>query len=294
MPKEIAVPDAAPSESNALMAVITRAASDPTFDAAKLDHLLAVKERWDKEEARKAFVADLAKFHEEPPVVVKDKLVSYKTNTGTTEYKHATLGNACKIIGSHLAKFGFSHRWVPQQKDGKISVTCILTHALGHSESVTLEGPYDPSGGKNAIQAIMSAKTYLERHTLMAATGLASMDEDDDGVTAEPRPVSAPIADPKEAPQDGWVVPTEPAAKSGTDTFTVGKTFLYKVKGGIEFRGQNPSQAYLIHEDVARLAKQNFKEGDTATVGWALKDGKKVVTELDRVAPKAKEEQGTF
>ena len=294
MPKEIAVPDAAPSESNALMAVITRAASDPTFDAAKLDHLLAVKERWDKEEARKAFVADLAKFHEEPPVVVKDKLVSYKTNTGTTEYKHATLGNACKIIGSHLAKFGFSHRWVPQQKDGKISVTCILTHALGHSESVTLEGPYDQSGGKNAIQAIMSAKTYLERHTLMAATGLASMDEDDDGRTAAAPP--APIPGPTEAP-DNWKPAVAEGAKLGTrgeDTFQVGKTFLFKTKQGIEFRGQNPSQAYLIHEDVANLAKKNFKEGDTATVGWAMKDGKKLVTELDRVAPKAKEEQGTF
>jgi hypothetical protein len=275
------------------MAVITRAASDPTFDAAKLDHLLAVKERWDKEEARKAFVADMAKFHEDPPVVMKDKLVSYKTNTGTTSYKHATLGNTSRIVGAHLAKFGFSHRWVPQQKDGKIAVTCILTHALGHSESVTLEAPYDQSGGKNAVQAIVSAKTYLERQTLMGVTGLASMDEDDDGVTAEPRPVSAPIKGPEEAPA-GWVVPTEPAAKSGTDTFTVGNPFLYKVKGGIEFRGQNPSQAYLIHEDVARLAKKNFKEGDTATVGWALKDGKKVVKDLDRVAPKAKEEQGTF
>lgn len=293
MGKEIAV--AEPSQSNALMAVITRAASDPTFDAAKLDHLLAVKERWDKEEARKAFVADLAKFHEEPPIVTKDKLVSYKTNSGTTEYKHATLGNACKIIGSHLAKFGFSHRWVPQQKDGKISVTCILTHALGHSESVTLEGPYDQSGGKNAIQAIMSAKTYLERHTLMAATGLASMDEDDDGRTAAAPP--APIPGPTEAPPDNWKPATDPGAKMGTrgeDTFQVGKTFLFKTKKGIEFRGPDKGQAYRIHEDVANLAKQNFKEGDTAKVGWVIKDDVKFLTELDRVAPTAAAVQEEF
>ena len=101
---------------------------------------------------------------------------------------------------------------------------------------------------------------------------------------------------PEEAPA-GWVAPVQPGAKLGTtgsDTFKVGKTFLYKVKGGIEFRGQNPSQAYLIHEDVARLAKQNFKEGDTAKVGWVIKDDVKFLTELDREAPKVAETQGEF
>jgi len=40
----------------------------------------------------------------------------------------------------------------------------------------------DMSGGKNAIQAVISAKSYLERHTLLAATGLTTKDiEDDDG-----------------------------------------------------------------------------------------------------------------
>ena len=62
-----------------------------------------------------------------------------------------------------------------------MSVTCTLTHEQGHSESVTLSAPFDTSGSKNAIQAIGSTITYLERYTLLAITGLSASDMEDDG-----------------------------------------------------------------------------------------------------------------
>jgi hypothetical protein len=63
-----------------------------------------------------------------------------------------------------------------------ISVTCILT-GHGHEEENTLSGPADASGSKNAIQAIGSTLTYLQRYTLVQALGLAAS-SDDDGVAA--------------------------------------------------------------------------------------------------------------
>src|SRR5690606_35194749 len=66
------------------------------------------------------------------------------------------------------------------------SVTCVITHELGHSERTTLSAAPDESGGKNSIQAVGSTVTYLQRYTLMAATGLAAKDMDDDGRKAEP------------------------------------------------------------------------------------------------------------
>ena len=45
-----------------MMSLIQRAATDEAFSVEKLEHLLAVKERWEKEEARKAYVAALADF----------------------------------------------------------------------------------------------------------------------------------------------------------------------------------------------------------------------------------------
>mgnify|MGYP000541184124 FL=1 len=58
-------------------------------------------------------------------------------------------------------------------------VTCILSHRDGHSEESSLSGPADASGSKNAIQAIGSTLTYLQRYTLVQALGLAAGDDDD-------------------------------------------------------------------------------------------------------------------
>ena len=49
-----------------MMSLIQRAATDQSFSVEKLEHLLSVKERWDAEEARKAFVAALADFKAQP------------------------------------------------------------------------------------------------------------------------------------------------------------------------------------------------------------------------------------
>ena len=64
-------------------------------------------------------------------------------------------------------------------------VTCKITHVKGHSEETTLSAPSDTSGSKNAIQAIGSTITYLERYTLLALTGLATSEMDDDGKSVE-------------------------------------------------------------------------------------------------------------
>jgi hypothetical protein len=154
-----------------------------------LRDLMTLKKEWEADEARKAFVAAMATFKADPPEILKDKRVSYENKTGKlTQYDHATLGNICAAVIQGLAKVAISHRWEVAQNENRIKVTCILTHAQGHSESVSMHSAADDSGGKNSIQAIASAVTYLQRYTLMSATGLAAMDKeaDDDGAGAEP------------------------------------------------------------------------------------------------------------
>lgn len=165
---------------NALMQIINRAATDPAFDVAKLDQLLAVKERWDAAEARKAFVVALNAFKADPPEILKSRQVDFTSQKGRTHYKHAGLDNASELIGASLAEHGISHRWNVEQTGPKIKVTCILTHALGHSESVTMEASPDESGNKNSIQAVGSTVSYLQRYTLFAASGIAPKNVDDD------------------------------------------------------------------------------------------------------------------
>lgn len=175
-----------PDPTSSLMRIIDRAANDPAFDVAKLEQLLAVQERWEANEARKAYVVAMARFKANPPVILKNKQVGFSTSKGLTEYKHATLDHVCDVVIASLSECGFSHRWENEQANGTIRVTCVLTHILGHSERTSLEASPDDSGGKNKIQAIGSAITYLERYTLLGATGLAAKGTDDDGRTADP------------------------------------------------------------------------------------------------------------
>jgi len=165
-------------DSNSLMRIIDRAASDPAFDVAKLAQLLEVKERWEATEARKAFVTALTAFKASPPTLTKNKHVKF----GTTEYDHATLDQVTAVVGKALSAHGLSHRWEVEQKDATIAVACVLTHEKGHAERVQMSATADTSGSKNSIQAIGSTVTYLQRYTLLAATGLAAKGQDDDGL----------------------------------------------------------------------------------------------------------------
>jgi hypothetical protein len=178
------------------MRIIERATEMQEFDLERIDRLLSLKERYDALEAKKLFARAKVEFKKNPPTITKNKHVGY----GTTSYDHATLDEVSSKIGNALALYGFTHEWKIAQSEARITVTCILTHVGGHSESVELSSLNDGSGGKNSIQAIASANTYLQRYTLLAVTGLSTSEiVDDDGRGTEPEP---------EAPQlhaDVWV-----------------------------------------------------------------------------------------
>ena len=150
-------------------------------DIDKLEKLMELERRWKADQAREAYVVAMNAFRAESLEVVKNKHVSYTTSKGTTEYRHATLAEAVGVASPALSKHGLSHRWETAQANGSITVTCFITHQLGHSESTSLTASADDSGGKNSIQAIGSTVAYLERYTFMAITGLAARDMDNDG-----------------------------------------------------------------------------------------------------------------
>jgi hypothetical protein len=154
-------------------------------DLDKMKQLMDLQERWEANEARKAFVAALTAFKANPPALSKNKHVSFKTDRGVTEYDHATLDQVSDVIGKGLSQHGLSHRWDVKQEGGRIIVVCILTHVLGHSERVQMESAADTSGGKNSIQAIGSSVAYLQRYTLLAAAGMAAKGQDVDGRAVE-------------------------------------------------------------------------------------------------------------
>ena len=162
---------------DSMLAIINRAVMSPDFDINKLQQLLELRDRWEKNEARKAFVTAMNAFKAHPPEITKNKQVAF----GQTKYNHATLDHVCDAVTKGLSEHGISHRWKVEQDKEWITVTCILTHELGHFEETKLQGAADNSGSKNPIQAVGSTVTYLQRYTLLAATGLAAANTDNDG-----------------------------------------------------------------------------------------------------------------
>jgi hypothetical protein len=173
------------AEADPFLSIIERAIMTPNFDVSKLQQLLDVRERWEKNEAAKAYTVAINKFKQDPPTIIKNRAVGYESKkTGdTVGYSHATLDQVCDAVIKGLSDVGISHKWRTEQPDGKVRVTCVLRHEMGGTDEATLEGPPDTSGTKNMIQAIGSTVTYLERYTLLAVTGLAVAGTDTDGTS---------------------------------------------------------------------------------------------------------------
>lgn len=142
-----------------------------------LEKLMALQERWQANEARKSFFDALSKFQQKCPVMIKDKKV---VHNGSLRYKYVTLSSIAESIKGLLAECGLTYRWEIKDDQGKLQVTCIVTHREGHSENTTMSADADDSGGKNKIQSRGSAISYLERYTLVGALGISSADEDTD------------------------------------------------------------------------------------------------------------------
>lgn len=152
-----------------------------------LEKLMSLQERWEANQGRKAFDAAMSEAKAEIGPIIKNREVDFTSNRGRTNYRFEDLAQIANQINPILAKHGLSYRYNTEQRDGNISVTCIVSHRDGYSERNTLTAPADNSGNKNGIQAIGSTTTFLQRYTLKAALGL-SVAHDDDGNQARPEP----------------------------------------------------------------------------------------------------------
>jgi hypothetical protein len=164
-----------------------------------VDRMMGLQERWEKNEGVKAFNNALAAAKADIKPIIKNRTVGFESKNGgkSTSYNHEDIAGIADSIDEILGANGLFYRWRPTNnpETGLVSVACIVSHHLGHSEETVLSGKIDVSGNKNHLQAVGSAVTYLERYTLKAALGLASKHDDDGRASGAPlneRPAMAP------------------------------------------------------------------------------------------------------
>lgn len=144
---------------------------------------------WEKleRESKVAFAEAFEAFKRNAPKILKTKNVSFGEGPKATNYTHVELDKACELLIPAMLKEGLTHRWKPSDlPNGWTRMTCYLRHRLGYEEEgATLAGPADQSGGKNPIQGVGSATSYLERYTLLATLGIVASNTDNDGNAEE-------------------------------------------------------------------------------------------------------------
>lgn len=175
----------AQTEGAAILSVIERMATNPDIDPDRIERFIALKERMDKEAARKSFAAALAECQAEIPAIEERGQIKYgKKNaegedTGPT---YALWEDINETIRPILKRHGFALSFrTGQTPEGRIVVTGVLSHRDGHFEETSMSLMHDSSGGKNAVQAIGSSISYGKRYTAGALLNFTSRGEDDDG-----------------------------------------------------------------------------------------------------------------
>ncbi|KFE50106.1 ERF family protein [Pseudomonas syringae] len=171
------------SSDSSIMAVISRAAADPTCDIDKLERLMAMHERMQARDAESEFNAAMAAMQSDIPSIAERGAIVVN---GQKRSDYATFEDINDVIKPIMQQHGFAITFKVENVAAGLNVTGILMHRAGHRESTSMLLPLDTSGSKNAVQAVGSSTSYGKRYVMSALLNLTTRGEDDDGHAAVP------------------------------------------------------------------------------------------------------------
>ena len=150
-----------------------------------LQQFMDLQERYEANEARKAYAADMVKCQKQMPTVMA-QVEGEKTGS-----VYAKMGQINQLITPIYTKAGFSISFGEGVAaiEGEIRTTCRVLHKLGHFEDFFKDLPPDLAGAqgtvnKTAIHARASSNTYGQRYIIKGIFNLSILSEDDDGALA--------------------------------------------------------------------------------------------------------------
>lgn len=167
------------AEARSIIQVIERAAMNPAVDIDKMERLLAMQERIHERQAKAAYSAALAEMQPQLPII--GERGGIKDRAGNIQSRYALWEDIVGIVTPILSRHGFALSFRTGNDANGVTVTGVLSHREGHSESTSLTLPIDTSGSKNAVQSVGSSTSYGKRYTAAALLNLRTGEPDDDG-----------------------------------------------------------------------------------------------------------------
>ena len=177
-------------ETDAVLSVIERAASNPDVDIEKMERLLAMKERMDAQNAERAFSEAFARVQAE-----KKKVYANAANKQTSS-RYATYEALDDALTPIITGNGFSCSFdtdVSPLGPEHIRILVDVMHVGGHTKVRRVDLPIDMVGiagkaNKTETHGRGSSMSYGRRYAKLLAFDVAITDEDDDGQAAQPQP----------------------------------------------------------------------------------------------------------
>lgn len=158
------------------MALIAKLVENPDFNPDKLEKLMDLQERWERNEAEKAFNVAMTEFQADVPNIVK-------TKKGAHDVYYAPLDEIMKQIQPVLTHHGFAVRFTTKFIDREtLEAICTVSHKEGHSVQSSIVVPIDSKQVANSAQKMGGANSYAKRYALSNALNLAYAEQDDDAV----------------------------------------------------------------------------------------------------------------
>jgi len=193
------------AENNAVLAVIERAARDPSVDVSKMERLLELAEKVHKRQAEAAFDEAMNAAQGEMRPVARD---ADNPQTRSRYASYGALDNAVRpIYSSHGFALSFGSR---APVVDRVTVTCHVSHRAGFARDVEIDLPADGKGAKGGdvmtkTHATGSAISYGMRYLLKMIFNISMGEYDDDGNAAgrgakQPSYPARPPAKPPVAP----------------------------------------------------------------------------------------------
>ena len=174
-------PVASASPDDAILALIERAARDPSVDIDKMERLFGMHERMKAKQAEEAYNAAMAAAQAALIPVVKNR----KNDHTGAKYADvlAIAEQALPVIYQHGFAVSVSECTSPTGRQGFIGAACEVAHKGGHSKRHVFDVPIDAAGAqgktnKTPIQAYGSTLTYVRRYAISNVFNLAVTDND--------------------------------------------------------------------------------------------------------------------
>lgn len=179
----------AESREENLVTAITRAASDPNVDVAKMERLLDMKLRLVAMAAEASFNQAMARLQPKLPRIAKRGLIGRGTDR---QIPYAKYEDICEAVLPLLWENGFTVSYSQQltPSGNMMEIVATFRHIDGHKETGSAFTPLvDDSGGKNKVQGGGSVYSYGQRYAFSKFLNIVTEDEDDDGMQAASQPI---------------------------------------------------------------------------------------------------------